>query len=184
MGSYKIAAVALWAAMVLAAQAGMRGVPIQPVENIQLGTATPELAERAIREGAMKRGWVTEVVDADLVRCRLDNRGHLVVVDVPHTADAFSVRYVSSANLDYNAVLGTIHPKYNMWVANLVRDIQQAAFVLSPGPESGTPGASAAPAADGDSAEARLRKLADLHDKGLITDEEYATRRQEIIDSL
>ena len=182
MRSIKIAAAAmLWAAMVLATQAGMRGVPIQPVEDIQLGTATPELAERAIREGAMKRGWVPEVVDAELVRCRLDNRGHLVVVDVPHTADTFSVRYVSSANLDYNAILGTIHPKYNMWVANLVRDIQQAAFAFAPGPGSAAPGV---PAGEGDSAEARLRKLADLHAVGLITDEEYAKRRQEIIDSL
>lgn len=191
MRFHRIAAVALWAAMAVAAQAGGRGTPIEPMENLPLETATPEMAERAIRMGAVQRGWIPEVVDAGLVRCRLDNRGHLVVVDVPHTANAFSVRYSSSANMDYDAASGTIHRKYNQWVANLAQDIQRSAFTLGQEPTYGTsrpmepvPVPGAAPAEDGDSAEARLRKLADLHEKGLITDEEFATRRKEIIDSL
>lgn len=191
----KFAAAALWAAMAVAAQAGGRGTPIEPMENIPLETASAEMAERAIRVGAVQRGWIPEVVDANLVRCRLDNRGHLVVVDVPHTANSFSVRYSSSANMDYDPASGTIHRKYNAWVANLVQDIQRAAFTLGPEPIYGVsrptepvPGPAAAPAPAADepavSAEERLRKLADLHEKGLVTDEEYAARRKEIIDSL
>lgn len=180
-----IAAVALLSTT-LTAFAGGRGVPIAPMENIPLETATPAMAERAIRVGAAQRGWIPEIVDAQLVRCRLDNRGHLVVVDVPHTANAFSVRYSSSANMDYDAASGTIHRKYNQWVANLAQDIQRAAFTLGPEPVYGVsrPTEPVSAPADETSAEARLRKLSELRDKGLVTDEEYAERRKEILDSL
>lgn len=175
----RMAVVGLLAAMAVSAQAG--GVPIEPVESVPLETATPAAAERAIRVGASRRGWIPEVVSPELVRCRLDNRGHLVVVDVPHTADTFSVRYSSSANMDYNPASGTIHRKYNQWVANLTLDIQRAALELG---DSAAAAAPAEPAAPGAEPAERLKKLAELRDAGLITDEEYAARRREILESL
>jgi hypothetical protein len=187
MWSKQIAVVALLAAMAVSAQAGGRGVPIAPVENVSIETASAAAAERAIRVGASRRGWISEVVSPELVRCRLDNRGHLVVVEIPHGANTFSVRYSSSANMDYDPVSGTIHRKYNAWVANLVQDIQRTAIDMGVQP---VPAAAEEPAvqapADGGAAspEARLRKLADLREAGLITEEEYSARRREILESL
>ena len=127
-------AAAVWLSVAMAALAGGRGLPIEPMEDMPLETKTPAMAARAIREGALKRGWIPETVDEGLIRCRLNNRGHVVVVDVPYTAHAFSIRYSSSVNLDYDPVTETIHRKYNQWVANLALDIQRAAFTLPPEP--------------------------------------------------
>lgn len=40
------------------------------------------------------------------------------------------------------------------------------------------------PESSGGSAEQRLRELTALHDKGMISDKEYATRRKAILDSI
>lgn len=48
----------------------------------------------------------------------------------------------------------------------------------------GTPGAPGQAAPATPTAESRLRELAALRDQGLISDDEYATRRQAIIDAL
>jgi hypothetical protein len=39
---------------------------------------------------------------------------------------SFSVTYVDSSELRYNATEKTIHRKYNQWVANLITDINTA----------------------------------------------------------
>ena len=39
------------------------------------------------------------------------------------TDDTFSIRYVSSVNMNYDAATGSINPKYNQWVRNLRREI-------------------------------------------------------------
>jgi hypothetical protein len=42
----------------------------------------------------------------------------------------------------------------------------------------------APPAAPGDDPAEQLKKLADLHESGLLTDEEFATKRAAIVDRL
>ena len=180
--------------LAVAAQAGGRGVPMVPFDNIALGTTSSQAAENAIRAGAARRGWRPEVLSAEVVRCHLDNRQHVVVVDVFHTANSISVKYVSSANMNYNAGTGTIHRKYNGWVKNLVSDIQAAAAssgAYAPPPPAAAPAvstpAASAPAEAKDqkpSAEERLKKLGELRDKGLISTQEYDAQRKEILNSL
>jgi len=52
-----------------------------------------------------------------LMRAPLDIRSHQALVDIPFDARRFSIRYVSSSNLDYDGVV--IHRNYNGWVQNL-----------------------------------------------------------------
>jgi len=40
--------------------------------------------------------------------------------------ESFSISYVNSAELRYDAVKKTIHRKYNLWVVNLINDINAA----------------------------------------------------------
>jgi hypothetical protein len=42
----------------------------------------------------------------------------------------FSVSYVNSTELRYNAAKNTIHRKYNLWVANLIMDINGAIALI------------------------------------------------------
>jgi hypothetical protein len=45
--------------------------------------------------------------------------------------ESFSVRYVNSTELRYDAAENTIHRKYNQWVANLVVDINGAIAIAA-----------------------------------------------------
>jgi hypothetical protein len=58
-----------------------------------------------------------------------------------------------------------------------------ADYAAAPAPQAAPPPAAPAPAAP-PSAEQRLRTLDDLHQKNLVTEDEYQRRRKEIIDSL
>ena len=69
------------------------------------------------------RGFVPQAIDDGTVRCTLDLRGHQVVVDVVYAESSFSIRYVSSENMNYDPGTNTINPKYNQWVRNLQREI-------------------------------------------------------------
>ena len=136
MGRNRLAVAASLAVLALSAQTGCRMMAIVPHEDMPLETSTPAAAERAIRAGASLRGWVSEVVSPELVRCCLDNRGCRVVVDVYHGANKFSVRYAGSLNMGYKPSSRRIHRKYNQWVANLVQDIQRAGMMMGPEPGS------------------------------------------------
>ncbi len=119
-------------AVALSAQAGGKGQPLSSYENVSLMTKSKNAAEAAIILGATRRDWTAEVVSPELVRCKINVRNkHKVVVDVPHTEKSFSIRYVSSENMNYDEGSKTIHRNYNRWVANLAKAIQEAAAVAA-----------------------------------------------------
>ena len=111
----------LVAATVLAAAAALgactRTAPIQEGGGEFVGHAT--LAQRAdqIRRAGASLGWVMESHGPGLMRGTLNLRSHQAVVDIPYDTRRFSIRYVSSSNLDYNGAV--IHRNYNSWVQNL-----------------------------------------------------------------
>ncbi len=46
-------------------------------------------------------------------------------IDIGYSLDAYSIKYVSSENLDYAArdAVETIHPNYNRWLRFLIQTI-------------------------------------------------------------
>ena len=105
-----------------------------PLHNVQdaafVGQASlPQRAEQIKRAGA-SLGWVMEERQPGLVRGTLNLRTHQAVVDVPYDARRFSIRYVSSIDLNYggdaarqNGKGPLIHSNYNGWVENLEHKI-------------------------------------------------------------
>ena len=81
------------------------------------------MVKEVVVAAAHGKMWMPEDKGPNTVRCTLDVRGHQVVVDVVFTDDTFSIRYVSSENMNYDAATGSISPKYNQWVRNLRREI-------------------------------------------------------------
>ena len=77
------------------------------------------LAQRSdqIRVAGARLGWIMESQRPGLIRGTLNLRSHQAVVDIPYDTQRFSIRYVSSSNLDYDG--GAIHRNYNSWVRNL-----------------------------------------------------------------
>lgn len=111
-------------AAALVACAG-RTAPIQEGGGEFIGPGT--LSQRAdqIRRAGAGLGWRTEPLGPGLVRGTLNLRTHQAVVDIPYDTRRFSIRYVSSSNLDYDG--SAIHRNYNSWVQNL-----QNAIVAQP----------------------------------------------------
>jgi hypothetical protein len=81
------------------------------------------LAQRAdqIRAAGASLGWRMDSRGPGLMRGTLDLRSHQAVVDIPYDQQRFTIRYVTSSNLNYDGT--SIHPNYNSWVQNLQRAI-------------------------------------------------------------
>ena len=97
------------------------------------GKVTPEQVKEAIATAARGRGWTPKEAGPGKLTATILVRGeYRVNVDIPYSADAFSVKYVSSENLGYEMTKKgpEIHRNYNKWVKTLVTDIQMKLSAL------------------------------------------------------
>lgn len=90
-------------------------------------------------------GWAFEDKEPGKLAGTLHVRKHTVVVDIAYTAKDYSILYVSSENMKYDAEKKTIHPKYETWVKNLERVLIKN--LTGPVATAATPAAPAAPPA-------------------------------------
>jgi hypothetical protein len=116
------------------AQAG-RDEPIQNRSNIPISwnaEAKPsvERIQRAIIAGCAQRGWQCQAIKPGEIRAVLHLRQHMAEALIAFDTQIFSVSYVNSTELRYNAAKNTIHRKYNLWVANLIMDINGAIALI------------------------------------------------------
>ena len=78
---------------------------------------------RAIITACARLGWVCSISAPGEIAGRLNLRSHQADVRIPYSSEAYSILYVSSENLRYDAAENTIHRNYNNWVLNLQRQI-------------------------------------------------------------
>jgi hypothetical protein len=90
------------------------------------GKPTIELIQRAIIAGCAQRGWACQAIKPGEIRAVLHLRQHMAEALVSFDTETFSVKYVNSTELRYDAAKNTIHRKYNQWIANLIMDINGA----------------------------------------------------------
>lgn len=116
-------ATALVSTSVLAREA----VPIGNHINVAIITsgkpASADKIKQAIMAAAAAQKWNISETQPGTLTATLQVRGkHTVVVDIPYTADHFSVKYKDSVNMKYEVKdnVPVIHPFYNKWVQQLV----------------------------------------------------------------
>lgn len=78
---------------------------------------------RAIITACARLGWVCSITAPGKITGRLNLRSHQADVRIPYSTETFSILYVASENLRYDAEENTIHRNYNSWVLNLQRQI-------------------------------------------------------------
>lgn len=103
------------------------GIPISWVAD---GQPSMERIQRAIIAGCIPRGWKCQAVKPGEIRAVLHLRQHVAEALIAFDTKNFSITYVSSTELRYDAAEGTIHRKYNQWVANLITDINTAIAMI------------------------------------------------------
>ncbi|WP_026802997.1 hypothetical protein [Aliarcobacter lanthieri] len=78
----------------------------------------------AIKTAGAGLGWQITKVKPGLAQGQLNIRKHTAIVEIPYSANSYSIKYKSSSELNYNAEKNTIHNNYNGWVQNLSNAIQ------------------------------------------------------------
>jgi hypothetical protein len=60
----------------------------------------------------------------------LNNRTHMAQVDINYTTKGYIITRKDSADLQYDAEKGTIHPSYNKWIQILDSNIRAKVSML------------------------------------------------------
>lgn len=98
------------------------GEPIRNHENVSFpGPGTLAQREEQIQRAALAQRWVVESRGQRLLRATYTQRRYQAVVEIPYTRDGFSIRYVSSQELEQSP--GYVLRDYNQWVERLQRAI-------------------------------------------------------------
>ena len=116
-------------AAVLVSACAIREKPVLEIQNAPLSVAGGEAdVAAAIKSTLTLRGW--QVIDeqpgemtARFAKANSDVGMHSVTIDITYDADSYSIAYVDSENMMYDAPTHTIHRNYNRWVVNLQRDL-------------------------------------------------------------
>lgn len=103
--------------------------PVYNVSNMSIAVAGDKKAsmsdvEKAIIRAGGGLGWVMKKEKEGLIKGTLILRTHTAVVSIPYTTQEYSITYVDSTNLNYDASANTIHSNYNGWIQNLNKGIQ------------------------------------------------------------
>ena len=131
--------------------------------------------------------YYMEDVEPGLIRCELNFKAdHKAWVDIPYTAERYSILYKNSENLRYQPPsqpdrenpsgyadkLETISGHYNNWIQALNASIQQELRKIPSDPDVAS------------EAQDRLRKLETLRGSNLISEEEFQAQRARILNAL
>jgi len=101
-----------------------KSTPLYNVHKHRLDN--PQSSKRvyaAIKKAGRHLGWKITRIKPGVARGKLYLRKHVAVVNIYYNSRSFSIRYVNSTNLKYNAQNKTIHKNYNGWIHNLEREI-------------------------------------------------------------
>jgi hypothetical protein len=103
----------------------------KPVYNVERSTfnakdsLSNEQASEAIFNAGSHLGWSMTEIAPGHIRADINVRGkHQASVDINYDGRGYSIAYVDSENLKYDAEKGVIHRNYNSWVQNLDNQIR------------------------------------------------------------
>lgn len=76
--------------------------------------------------GCKKRRWTPVLERKNKITATISVRSkHFAEIEIPFTADKYSIIYRSSKNLDYSEKNQLIHRNYNKWIHMLQSSIQR-----------------------------------------------------------
>ncbi len=113
------------------AAAGLAGCRVAPVMDIVDAPViepgggqklTAEQVKLAIQRAGATLGWQIKEVQPFLLEGTLNLRSHMAQVNIPYSAQRYSIVYKDSQNLNYDGK--QIHSNYNGWVQNLDKAIK------------------------------------------------------------
>ncbi len=84
--------------------------------------------KKAIIRAGISLGWKIKEVEPGKLVGLLNLRRHMAKIEIPYSKEGYSLIYIDSSELKYNAEKGEIHKNYNKWIRNLDQKIQMQLF--------------------------------------------------------
>ena len=78
---------------------------------------------QAIKEAGQSLGWKIHKIRPGVAQGKLLLRTHVAVARINYNRSHYSIHYLKSENLKYDAEKKTIHKNYNGWIQNLEKAI-------------------------------------------------------------
>jgi len=119
---------ALLLGVAAAGLAGCRTAPVMDVVDAPViepaggPKLTADQVKLAIQRAGATLGWQIKEVQPFLLEGTLHLRTHMAKVNIPYSAERYSIVYKDSQNLQYDGT--NIHSNYNGWVQNLDKAIK------------------------------------------------------------
>ena len=164
--------------------------PIMNLKDVSIsvkgdGTSlTIQEVQAAIINGCRARRWSPGLDGEGMIRATINVRSkHFAEIEIPFTSTSYSIIYVSSKNLDYNASRRKIHRNYNNWVVKLSATIDRELRKVTSNSNSDMDNAPAGVVSEKkqDDVYAELIKLDDLRNRGILTDDEFEAEKRKLL---
>jgi len=103
-------------------------VPNQPITR-QLATHD---IRKAIEYALLQRQWMIVKREKNYYIAKLSKGKWSIDIRITYSKNSYSIQYLSSKNLKYDAKSYTIHPGYNKYIAKLKKQIEMNLRVITP----------------------------------------------------
>jgi hypothetical protein len=105
--------------------AACKSTPIYNIDNSNVPSGlTINQVEKNIVKALVLKGWQVKSKNNGVILAEIMVRTHTAKIEIAFNANQYSINYVDSTNLKYNAQNNTIHKNYNNWIIYIDRLIQ------------------------------------------------------------
>jgi len=105
--------------------AACKTTPVYNVEQSQVPAGiTAKQVEKNIVKALIQKGWQVKANANGIILAEILVRTHTARIEISFDASQYSINYVDSTNLKYDANKNTIHKNYNNWIIYIDRLIQ------------------------------------------------------------
>lgn len=100
-------------------------VPINNVSNAEV-VGKPSLSQikESIVEALKYKRWVPVSVEDKQITAEIWVRSHYAKISIDYDNESYSINYIESNNLDFDAGKNQIHRNYNKWIILLDQEIR------------------------------------------------------------
>lgn len=91
--------------------------------NVPTGLSSKQV-EKNIVKALTQKGWQIKANNNGIILAEILVRTHTARIQIDFDASHYSINYIDSTNLKYNAAKNTIHRNYNNWIIYIDRLIQ------------------------------------------------------------
>ncbi len=106
--------------------AACKSTPVYNVESSAVPAGlSAKVVEKSIVKALIAKGWSVKAnKDGRILADILVRNKHSATIEISFNDKEYSINYVDSTNLKYNATKNTIHKNYNNWIIYIDRLIQ------------------------------------------------------------